>query len=257
FASAYILTTGSSLTAISNENELSLQHETSINEGSIDLNEENSSTTSWAISFEKLLNDEIGLYVFTEFLKKEFSQENIQFWIECENFKKLTNQDEIRHKATSIWSTYLFDTNDGSCRINIDNRTRQECHELLLTNPNIHMFEKAQSQIFHLMKYDSYTRFLKSDIYKDCIRNEMQGKSISYSKQQISKNNEERSNSFIKLKDEEKKDKKRSPFLPWTKAFSKWKRPINPNSIPSLTSSNFDSCSIKSCQISSFNTLSR
>ncbi|CAF3827245.1 unnamed protein product [Rotaria sordida] len=257
FASAYILTTGPSLTAINNENELSLQHETSINEGSIDLNEENSSATSWAINFEKLLYDEMGLYIFTEFLKKEFSQENIQFWIECENFKKLTNQDEIRNKATSIWSAYLYDTNDGSCRINIDNRTRQECQESLLTNPNIHMFEKAQSQIFQLMKYDSYTRFLKSDIYKDCIRNEMQGKSITYSKQQISKHNEERSNNFVKLKDEEKKDKKRSPFLPWTKAFSKWRRPINPNSISSSTNSNFDSCSIKSCQISSFNTLSR
>jgi len=44
------------------------------------------------------------------------------------------------------------------------------------------------------MKYDSYTRFLKSDIYKDCIRNEMQGKSISDSKQQ---NNEERPNNYV------------------------------------------------------------
>ncbi|CAF5160822.1 unnamed protein product, partial [Rotaria magnacalcarata] len=123
----------------------------------------------------------------------------------------------IRQKASSIWSTYLQDTDDGSCRINIDNRTRHECQQLLLTNPSIHTFEKAQSQIYQLMKYDSYTRFLKSDMYRHCIRDEIQGKSISYSKQQFSKNNEERSNSFVKLKDEEKKDKKRSPFLPWAK----------------------------------------
>jgi regulator of G-protein signaling len=38
----------------------------------------------------------MGLYVFTEFLKKEFSQENIQFWIACENFKKLSDQEEVR-----------------------------------------------------------------------------------------------------------------------------------------------------------------
>ncbi|CAF3080341.1 unnamed protein product [Rotaria socialis] len=257
FASAYILTTASTLTEAYNEHELSSQHETSINEGSIDLNDENCLATSWALSFEKLLNDEIGLYIFTEFLKKEFSQENIQFWIECEKLKKLSDPDEIRQKASSIWSTYLQDTDDGSCRINIDNRTRHECQQLLLTNPSIHTFEKAQSQIYQLMKYDSYTRFLKSDMYRHCIRDEIQGKSISYSKQHLSKHNEERSNSFVKLKDEEKKDKKRSPFLPWAKAFSKWKRPINPNSIPSSTSSNFDSCSIKSCQISSFHTLSR
>jgi len=42
------------------------------------------------------------------------------------------------------------------------------------------------------MKYDSYPRFLKSDMYKDCIRNEMQGKSISYSK-----TNEEKSNNIV------------------------------------------------------------
>jgi len=50
---------------------------------------------SWAVGFEKLLNDEMGLYVFTEFLKKEFSQENIQFWTECEKLKTLTDPDEV------------------------------------------------------------------------------------------------------------------------------------------------------------------
>jgi len=99
---------------------------------------------------------------------------------------------KIRNKANSIWSTYLHDTDDGSCRINIDNRTRQECQQSLLYKPNVHIFEKAQSQIFQLMKYDSYPRFLKSDMYKDCIRNEMDGKPISYSK-----NNEEKSNHFV------------------------------------------------------------
>ncbi len=50
---------------------------------------------SWAVGFEKLLNDEMGLYVFTEFLKKEFSQENIQFWTECEKLKTITDPDEV------------------------------------------------------------------------------------------------------------------------------------------------------------------
>jgi len=44
------------------------------------------------------------------------------------------------------------------------------------------------------MKYDSYTRFLKSNMYKDCIMNEMEGKSLPSIKQQqqISSMNEER-----------------------------------------------------------------
>lgn len=31
------------------------------------------------------------------------------------------------------------------------------------------MFDQAQKQIFNLMKFDSYPRFLKSDIYKQCL----------------------------------------------------------------------------------------
>ncbi|CAF1066283.1 unnamed protein product [Adineta ricciae] len=177
---------------------------------------------SWAVGFEKLLNDEMGLYVFTEFLKKEFSQENIQFWTECEKLKKFTDLDEVRSKANMIWSTYLHDTDDGSCRINIDSRTRQECYQSLLHKPNAHIFEKAQSQIFQLMKLDSYTRFLKSNMYKECIMSEMEGKSIPYTKPSPPPptNNEDRSkcnDSLGKIKDEEKKDKKRSPLIPWTK----------------------------------------
>jgi len=165
-----------------------------------------------------LLNDEIGLYVFTEFLKKEFSQENIQFWITCEKFKKLSDPDEvrffflsnniffffslkIRHNANLIWSTYLYDTDDGSCPINIDSRTRLDCQQSLLNKPNAHIFEKAQSQIFQLMKYDSYTRFLKSNMYKDYIMNEMEGKSLPSIKQQqqISAMNEDRAKALDSL----------------------------------------------------------
>jgi hypothetical protein len=45
------------------------------------------------------------------------------------------------------------------------------------------------------MKLDSYARFLKSNMYKECIMSEMEGKSIPYTKQaqQASVNNEERS----------------------------------------------------------------
>jgi hypothetical protein len=81
-------------------------------------------------------------------------------------------------------------------------------------------------------------------MYKDCIMSEMEGKSIPYSKQiqPTPASNEERSKTidclvwkwiekvfFIekfcvfqaKLKEEEKKDKKRSPLLPWTKGTQK------------------------------------
>jgi regulator of G-protein signaling len=108
---------------------------------------------------------------------------------------------KLRHHANLIWSTYLHDTEDGSCPINIDSRTRQDCQQSLLNKPHAHIFEKAQSQIFQLMKYDSYTRFLKSNMYKDCIMNEMEGKSIPYSihQQQLSSSGDDRSKALDSL----------------------------------------------------------
>ena len=44
---------------------------------------------SWAADFDKLLADPAGLQTFAEFLKKEFSHENIYFWCACEKFKSL------------------------------------------------------------------------------------------------------------------------------------------------------------------------
>lgn len=87
-----------SLTAINNEDEVSFEHETSINEVSVDGEEPVCSVSAWATGLERLLGDEIGVQVFTEFLKKEFSQENVQFWVECEKLKKLTDQEQVRRK---------------------------------------------------------------------------------------------------------------------------------------------------------------
>ena len=99
-----------SLTGIHHEDESSLPDEISINEGSIDLNEQPSSETSSTVSFEKLLNDELGLHIFTEFLKKEFSQENIQFWIECEKLKSFTDPNEVRHSIVFPFGFFHFST---------------------------------------------------------------------------------------------------------------------------------------------------
>lgn len=77
-------------------------------------------------------------------MKKEFSEENIDFWVKCENFKKLSTPDEMRKGADDIWSTYL-DTS-AMHQINVDNKARSHCKEAL-QNPNNTMFEMAQNQV--------------------------------------------------------------------------------------------------------------
>lgn len=40
------------------------------------------------------------------------------------------------------------------------------------------MFKEQQLQIFNLMKFDSYTRFLKSQLYQECILAEVEGRPL-------------------------------------------------------------------------------
>lgn len=39
---------------------------------------------------------------------------------------------------------------------------------------------QAQKQIFNLMKFDSYSRFLKSNLYKDCVSRDIRGQTLPY-----------------------------------------------------------------------------
>ncbi|CAG06292.1 unnamed protein product, partial [Tetraodon nigroviridis] len=121
---------------------------------------------SWAVSFEKLLEDPCGIYHFTAFLNSEVSAENILFWQACEKFKKIpaASVDELKGEARAIYSVYLSE--DAPYPVNIDDTAKTE--EKDLEEPTPDMFNKAQAQIFKLMKMDSYRRFVRSPLYQSC-----------------------------------------------------------------------------------------
>lgn len=52
------------------------------------------------------------LAAFHAFLQSEFSDENIEFWLECEEFKS-TSPDELRWKAEDIYERFIQPT---ACR---------------------------------------------------------------------------------------------------------------------------------------------
>nr|XP_056706209.1 regulator of G-protein signaling 10 [Euleptes europaea] len=118
-------------------------------------------TTRWATSLENLLEDPEGIKRFREFLKKEFSEENVLFWLACEEFKKTQDKNQMQKKANEIYMTFL--SSKASFQVNVEGQSRLD--ESILEEPHILMFQKLQDQIFNLMKYDSYSRFLKSDMF--------------------------------------------------------------------------------------------
>uniref|UniRef100_A0A8D1LYG5 Regulator of G-protein signaling 1 n=1 Tax=Sus scrofa TaxID=9823 RepID=A0A8D1LYG5_PIG len=60
----------------------------------------------WSQSLEKLLANQTGQDVFGNFLKSEFSEENIEFWLACEDYKK-TESDLLHRKAEQIYKAFV------------------------------------------------------------------------------------------------------------------------------------------------------
>uniref|UniRef100_A0A1A8K4N3 Regulator of G-protein signaling 12a n=1 Tax=Nothobranchius kuhntae TaxID=321403 RepID=A0A1A8K4N3_NOTKU len=131
---------------------------------------------SWATCFERLLQDPVGVRYFSEFLKKEFSEENILFWQACEYYSHVpaTDKKQLSQKAGEIYNTFL--SSKATMPVNIDSQA--QLADDVLTSPRPDMFKTQQLQIFNLMKFDSYSRFLKSSLYQECLRAEVAGQPL-------------------------------------------------------------------------------
>ncbi|XP_006158928.1 regulator of G-protein signaling 14 [Tupaia chinensis] len=131
---------------------------------------------SWALSFERLLQDPLGLAYFTEFLKKEFSAENVTFWKACERFQQIPASDtqQLAQEARSIYQEFL--SSQALSPVNIDRQAW--LGEDVLAEPRPDMFREQQLQIFNLMKFDSYARFVKSPLYRECLLAEAEGRPL-------------------------------------------------------------------------------
>lgn len=61
----------------------------------------------WGKNFDKLMRSPGGRKVFRDFLRCEYSEENILFWLACEELKKETNAEAIEEKARFIYEDYI------------------------------------------------------------------------------------------------------------------------------------------------------
>ncbi|XP_060743140.1 regulator of G-protein signaling 14a isoform X2 [Tachysurus vachellii] len=135
-----------------------------------------SRVVSWAVCFERLMEDPVGVRYFTAFLKSEVSDENILFWQACEKFQKTpdTSLEELKRQAHSIYDLYLSESSFSA--VNIDDTARVNKSDL--EKPTPEMFSKAQQQIYKLMKFDSYARFVRSPLYQNCMLASVEGRPL-------------------------------------------------------------------------------
>ncbi|XP_038574420.1 regulator of G-protein signaling 5b [Micropterus salmoides] len=120
----------------------------------------------WRESFDKLLSSPNGLCLFRAFLISEFSEENIAFYLACEDYQA-TKPSKLATKAKKIYDEFIG--SDAPREVNLDHVTKAITKENM-ENPRQSCFNLAQAKIYTLMEKDCYPRFLKSSTYLELSR---------------------------------------------------------------------------------------
>ncbi|XP_013138018.1 PREDICTED: regulator of G-protein signaling 7-like [Papilio polytes] len=121
----------------------------------------------WAFGLRELLHDTAGREHFAKFLNKEFSGENLKFWLAVQELKSLPIR-RVASRAKDIWREFL--AADAPSPVNIDAASRELTRVKVESGkPDRYCFDQAQAHVYHLMKSDSYSRYLRSEMYKDYL----------------------------------------------------------------------------------------
>ncbi|XP_067120845.1 regulator of G-protein signaling 7-like [Centruroides vittatus] len=119
----------------------------------------------WAISLRELLSDPTGVRQFENYLRKEYSHENIVFWKEVQALKR-GSQRNMKEKVQRIYNEFIAP--NSPMEVNLDSKTHETIIETM-KNPTRYTFDSAQEHVFALMEKDTYPRFLRSDDYKNLL----------------------------------------------------------------------------------------
>ncbi|XP_076243483.1 uncharacterized protein LOC143184849 isoform X2 [Calliopsis andreniformis] len=120
----------------------------------------------WALSMEELMSDPTGLQEFTNYLRKEYSHENIRFWLAVKDLRH-SFQAQIPDKVNEIFKEFLAP--GAPCEINIDGKTMEKVHQEMKT-PTRFTFDSAAEHVYTLLlKKDCYPRFIRSDQYRNLL----------------------------------------------------------------------------------------
>ncbi|XP_026461742.1 regulator of G-protein signaling loco-like [Ctenocephalides felis] len=159
----------------------------------------------------------IQIQPFQEFLKKEFSHENIYFWTACERYRRLERQADREREAREIFDAHLA---DGALEpVNVDAQARQSTQDGLATADK-DLFSQAQKQIFNLMKFDSYPRFLRSDLHRQCVTAEASHKRLPFpidnkTDEKLRISSAQQTPSKLKKSLSNAEDRRRKSLMPW------------------------------------------
>lgn len=115
-----------------------------------------------APTIREILGDEDLALLFREFLHQLQCAENLSFYVEVEDYKRLETHDERLERFTKIWNRYL--DNEAPTPLNIDSKVRQRIQSRREA-AEVDIFDEASEFAFSLLAFDCYRKFISSETY--------------------------------------------------------------------------------------------
>eukprot|EP01132_Coremiostelium_polycephalum_P000880 gene880-1103_t len=115
------------------------------------------------IGLDQIVQNKNLALIFRKFLYERYNNENFSFWLEAENFKHLSQPNQINDRSKEMYEKYFSST--SKYELNVDHHQRKDLEERIL-NPSPEIFIQIQNTIRKLMEMDAIPLFVKSDCYK-------------------------------------------------------------------------------------------
>jgi len=115
-------------------------------------------------SLEHILKDRLLCNLFHDWATQNLCSENLLFYDEVENYKKIRDPNFMKAEAERIFSKYV--RLRSVAQVNLDYECRENI-EADLSHPTSTLFDEAKFAVLDLIKYDLYLKFIDSDIYRN------------------------------------------------------------------------------------------
>ncbi|XP_033126452.1 regulator of G-protein signaling rgs-2-like isoform X2 [Anneissia japonica] len=121
---------------------------------------------SWSRNFDTMMRSSKGLQAFRGFLCSEYSEENLMFWLACEELHTISEAVKVEERARLMYEDYISILSPKE--VSLDSRVREIVNRNMV-DPTVYTFDEAQQQIYTLMQRDSFPRFINSKLFKTLL----------------------------------------------------------------------------------------